>query len=316
MEWAEGYRRQVTLLVRTLPYVAREECFALKGGTAINLFVRDMPRLSVDIDLAYLPVAPREESLRAIDAAMKRIGQGIRKAMRGARIEASKIQPENVVTRLVVREASAQVKMEVTPVLRGCVYEPELRTVSAGVEDAFGFAEMRVVSFADLYAGKMVAALDRQHPRDLFGVGELLANEGVTENLRRAFAVYLISHNRPMAEILAPKRKSIELEFRRGFEGMTRSRVRIEELEAAREELIEVAVKQMPAEHRRFLVSFERGEPEWELLGVGAAPKLPAVEWRRRNLDQLSAESRAKLVAGLEAVFGRRRASGRGSGEV
>ena len=51
------YRRQVDLLVRTLPYVAEEECFALKGGTAINLFVRDLPRLSVDIDLTYLPVA-------------------------------------------------------------------------------------------------------------------------------------------------------------------------------------------------------------------------------------------------------------------
>ena len=69
----ERYRRQVTLLVRTLPFVAEETCFALKGGTAINLFVRDLPRLSVDIDLTCLPVASREESLADIDAGLLRI---------------------------------------------------------------------------------------------------------------------------------------------------------------------------------------------------------------------------------------------------
>ena len=69
MAFAEIYRRQAALLIRTLPLVAEETCFALKGGTAINLFIRNMPRLSVDIDLTYLPVQPRAESLTAIDAA-------------------------------------------------------------------------------------------------------------------------------------------------------------------------------------------------------------------------------------------------------
>ena len=57
----ERYRRQVALLVRVLPLIAQEKCFALKGGTAINLFIRNLPRLSVDIDLAYLPVSDRED---------------------------------------------------------------------------------------------------------------------------------------------------------------------------------------------------------------------------------------------------------------
>ena len=55
MAFSDLYRRQVELLVRTIPPVAQEACFALKGGTAINLFIRNMPRLSVDIDLTYLP---------------------------------------------------------------------------------------------------------------------------------------------------------------------------------------------------------------------------------------------------------------------
>ena len=73
MPRSDRYRAQVALLIAVMPFVAAEEEFALKGGTAINLFLRDMPRLSVDIDLAYLRVAERAESLAAIDAAMKRL---------------------------------------------------------------------------------------------------------------------------------------------------------------------------------------------------------------------------------------------------
>jgi hypothetical protein len=92
---SEAYQRQVTLLLRMLPHVAEEDCFALKGGTAINLFVRNMPRLSVDIDLTYLPVTSREESLTAIEAAMRRIANRIRTVMRDAQVVPSIIQPEN-----------------------------------------------------------------------------------------------------------------------------------------------------------------------------------------------------------------------------
>jgi len=158
MAWNEVYQRQVALLLRVLPQVAEEECFALKGGTAINLFIRDMPRLSVDIDLAYLPLAPRDASLAAIDAAMQRIAARVKKMLRGAQVIPSTTLPESAITKLLVRHDNAQVKVEVTPVLRGCVYEPELRSVSSFVEDAFGFAEIKVVSFADLFAGKIVAA--------------------------------------------------------------------------------------------------------------------------------------------------------------
>jgi hypothetical protein len=152
----EGYRKQAALLVRTVPLVAGETCFALKGGTAINLFLRDMPRLSVDIDLTYVPVADRASSLKEIDAAMKRIAGAITRGLPAARVSASAPKGEKGITKLIVRDDDAQIKVEVTPVLRGCVYEPAVRPVSARVEEEFGFAEMPVVSFADLYAGKIV----------------------------------------------------------------------------------------------------------------------------------------------------------------
>jgi predicted nucleotidyltransferase component of viral defense system len=303
MAFREIYRRQAGLLIRTLPFVAAEKCFALKGGTAINLFIRDMPRLSVDIDLTYVPIEPRETSLLAVEAALQRIAQQVRAKMKEARVNEGRLQPEGKVTKLIVRAHDIQTTIEVTPVIRGCVYEPELRAVSAAVEEAFGFAEMSVVSFADLYAGKIVAALDRQHPRDLFDARDLLAHEGIDDLLRRAFIVYLLSHTRPMAEVLAARRKDISQDYARAFDGMTEEPIALEELEQAREALIESIVGKMPDAHRKFLISFERGKPDWGLLGLPEAANLPAVKWRQQKLDELSGEKRAALVAQLERVL-------------
>jgi predicted nucleotidyltransferase component of viral defense system len=164
------YRNQVSLLMRVLPIVAQEPCLALKGGTAINFFIRDMPRLSVDIDLAYLPVKPREESLQEIDIALKNIAAKIQKGISGAKVQPSILRGTSKAVKLIVTTKDAQIKIEVTPVLRGTVFPPSVRSVSENVQAEFGFAEISVVSFEDLYAGKLVAALDRQHPRDLYDV--------------------------------------------------------------------------------------------------------------------------------------------------
>ena len=301
MAFDEQYRQQVALLLRVLPFVAAEEIFAMKGGTAINLFIRDMPRLSVDIDLTYLPVQPRAASLAGIDEGMKRIRDQITGKMPAAKVSESKA--EGIATKLLVRERGVQVKIEVTPVLRGCVFEPEIRPVSEKVESLFGYAEARIVSFQDLYAGKIVAALDRQHPRDLFDGRDLLANEGIDDDLRRAFIVYLLSHHRPMGEVLACSRKPLDKLFKTDFEGMTDELVTVAALAEAREDLVREIVGKMPAAHKSFLLSFERGEPDWALLGVAAAANLPAIKWRQQNLDSLSAQRRNVLVAHLEGVL-------------
>ncbi len=300
----EVYRRQVALLLKVVPLVASEPSFALKGGTAINLFLRDMPRLSVDLDLTYVPVKDRASSLKDIDEAMRRTVKKIEAGVPGAHVNANAPKGEKTITKLVVRAHNAQIKIEVTPVLRGCVYEPALRQVSARVEAEFGFAEMSVVSFADLYAGKIVAALDRQHPRDLFDVRDLLAHEGIDEKLRKAFAVYVVSHDRPMAEVLAPARRDISAEYKRGFEGMVNQPVSLDDLLKTREDLIREIVGRMPEAHRRFLVSVKRGEPDWSLLDLPGIKDLPAVRWKLENLAKLGAERRAQLLKGLTEVLG------------
>ena len=299
----ERYQRQVALLVRTLPHIAQEKCFALKGGTAINLFHRNLPRLSVDIDLTYLPIAVRARSLDDIDDALRRIRSTIEHALPSARVQIGALKEEGTATKLFVRERGVQIKVEVTPVFRGCVFEPENRAVKPAVEEQFGFAAMKVVSFADLFAGKLVAALDRQHPRDLFDIHGLLSSEGISNELRAAFVVYLISHHRSIESLLAPTRKELHQEFERGLEGMMAHPLQLDALIQTREEMISEIVGCMPESHCKFLRTFARGEPEWELLKLGGVDKLPAVRWRMKKLASLKEEDRSSMIVRIDEAL-------------
>ena len=104
-------------MVALLPQVAKQTCFALKGGTAINLFIRDMPRLSVDIDLAYLPVEDRQTSLTNIDQALAAIVDAIEQLIAGSSVRASFLKGTNSRYKLLVWQKEISVKVEVTPVL-------------------------------------------------------------------------------------------------------------------------------------------------------------------------------------------------------
>ena len=290
---AERYLAQVQLLLRAIPEIAREDIFALKGGTAINLFVRDMPRLSVDIDLVYLPVADRESSLRAVREGLGRIADNL-ESRHGFNVNRQLLDDGK---RLVVSSDGSIVKIEVSPVLRGTVFEPDVRSVSPSVEERFGFAEMQVVSLPDLYAGKMAAALDRQHPRDLFDVHFLFTDGGVSDDLLRAFLVYLVSHNRPAFELLSPHRLDISALYGDEFIGMTVEEVPLEVLLVARERLIaQIQERAREEGARRFLTSFHELAPDWGAIGFDDdVGKLPAVEWKRLNLERLRDSNRSKF---------------------
>ncbi len=111
----EAYKAQVALLVRLFPCVASKEVFALKGGTAISLFYRDLPRLSVDIDLTYLPIKERAESLAEINEAMDRIVYSVERGIKGAK--ARQIRGVVVVaTRVLARLDGVEIKIETSPV--------------------------------------------------------------------------------------------------------------------------------------------------------------------------------------------------------
>ena len=285
-----------------LPFVAAERCFALKGGTAINLFVRDLPRLSVDIDLAFLPLGDRAAALAEIDAAFHRIKRALEGVSPAYSARIAK-REEGHAYGMLVSNGEAAIKIEVSPVLRGSVFPETDRRILAGAESLFGFAEVPVLSFEDLYAGKIVAALDRQHPRDLFDVKLLLAAEGISERLFRAFLVYLISHDGSIARLVNPALKPIRQLFEQQFADMPAEPISLEDLERARAELIATLRARLGEREKEFLVSFKRGEPRWDLLGVEHAARLPAVRWKLRNLDRMGLAKRSAAVAELERAL-------------
>lgn len=301
MALEQQYRDQVALLLRVLPLVGEEKCFALKGGTALNLFLRDMPRLSVDIDLAYLPNEPRDQALARCREALDRIRERVEQRLPGCTCANRMAREDDL--KLVIQQGRIQVKVELSPVLRGTVHPPEERDVSEAVEEAFGFASVPVVSVPDLYGGKICAALDRQHPRDFFDIKLLLENEGVTREIFEAFLVYLISHPRPMAEVLAPNWKPLEEPYNRQFVGMTRDEVTLEELKAVGPRLLEVLAGHFTPDDAAFLLSFKAGQPDWDRFPVPAAKDLPAAMWKLRNIGRMSPEKHEQAQTRLKTVL-------------
>ena len=301
----ERYADQVRLLVDILPAIAAEEDFALKGGTAINLFYRDLPRLSVDIDLTFLPIKDRAQSLADIDDAMDRIGRAGSKT-RG--VTSTRIAGGGGgSTRVLFQRGLATVKVETSPVTRGVVFEPEMKRVSSVVEDDFGFAETRLVAFEDLYAGKLHAALDRQHPRDLFDVKLLYEHEGITDDLFRAFLVYVASSNRPPHELLDPNLLPLGDMFETEFSGMTGDAVTIADLEAVRVRLIQDVQSRLNHNAAQFLLTLVNGAPDFEAIGLPSAAALPAVQWKLRNILELrrtNPEKHADQRKRLEKLLG------------
>lgn len=296
------YQQQVQLLLQILPLVNAENCFALKGGTAINLFIRDLPRLSIDIDLVYLPLEERATALANITLALDRIAEAIRATLKGASVTAV-YQDKRDALRLLVDRDGVRVKVELSPVLRGTVYEPEQREVSEQVEDLFGYAEVLVVNMADLYAGKICAALDRQHPRDLFDIHLLLENEGLTEAIRKATLVYMISHQRPIAELLNPHRNAIAHLYQGEFIGMTEANLPLALLEDSRERLIRALHEGLTHNERKFLLTFKNKQPDWSLLGLEGIDRLPAVRWKLQNLQRMKPAVHLEAVEKLQDVL-------------
>jgi predicted nucleotidyltransferase component of viral defense system len=286
--------KQADLLVQVLPFVYPETCFALKGGTAINFFVRNFPRLSVDIDLVYLPIEDRPTTLQGIDAALRRISARIQRAFPTTQVRERKVAPQNVVVKLNVRSRSgAEVKIEPNTILRGAVFPTMDRSLTPKAVELFErSATMRILSLPELYGGKLCAALDRQHPRDFFDVHGLLRAEGITEEIRRAFVIFLASHDRPMVELLNPNRQDLKRIFSDHFEGMTLDPVTLKVLEDTREELILRINADLTAPERNFLLSMKRLEPRWELLGIPGVERLPGLQWKLYNLRRMDTAKR------------------------
>jgi len=294
---------QVVLLLDVLPYIAKEDCFALKGGTAINLFVRDFPRLSVDADLTYLGDESREEALQKTEDALLRIKTDLEKQI-GAKVTSSSRQSQSTDIKLFVNRNGVQVKIEANPVIRGVLYPskemPLTKNVTAEFDKEF---DVRISSMPDLYGGKIAAALDRQHPRDLFDIKLLLENEGISKDIMTGFLVYLMCHNRPPNELLNPALQDHSALFDLDFKGMTNIEFDYADFVKTREALIEKINNSLSTDDKKFLLSFFDGNPDWSLFREAHAQDLPAIKWKLINLNKLDLTKRATQIESLKSIF-------------
>lgn len=297
------YYHQVALLVAVLPLVAEEVCFALKGGTAINLFVRSMPRLSIDIDLTYLPIEDRQTSLDTITSAFNRIAERITKVLPGGTGVDVLQDAQGNVLKLMVMRLGVKIKIEVSPVMRGSLLAPVAMDINPQVENQFSYVSMPVLNWLELYAGKLCAALDRQHPRDLFDISILLEHEGITDALMNVFMVYLISGKRPIAEMLSPHPVSLVAAFNVQFAGMTVKETTLQSLEETRQTFIQQINNKLTDNQKQFLLSFKAMQPQWQLLDVGDVSYLPAVQWKQLNIKKMPVKKHKLAMEKLEAVL-------------
>lgn len=302
----KAYADTVRLLLTVAPEIFRSDIFAMKGGTAINLFVRDMPRLSVDIDVAYTSwETPRDAALKAIS---DEIGT-IAKRLRGMKLEVKTTSASDIGdSKLLVSNTQVQVKVEINLVFRGTVLPVEKRPLSARTAEMFS-VELSVptLAVAELYGSKIVAALDRQHPRDLFDVAQMYEADGLTERMVECFVTYLAGHNRPMHEVLFATPKDIAQEYQSTFVGMTREPVTLETLLQARARLFGELPTRISDKHKAFLVGLARAAPDWSLLECKHAKDLPAIRWRIENLEKFRTANAAEFERQANALEDRLR---------
>jgi predicted nucleotidyltransferase component of viral defense system len=302
-----SYYRQVELLLKVLPYVARESCFALKGGTAINFFVRDMPRLSVDIDLTYLPIESRNITLTHIEEALIRIKESVLQYLPNTVVREKRILDDTRLVKLFISQRDILIKIEPNVILRGSVYPCENRDLKNKASEIFELtvSDVPILSMADLYGGKICAALSRQHPRDLFDVKLLLENEGITDSIRQAFLIYLASSPRPMHELLNPNPILLNMlsAYEDEFVGMTEHQVSFEELIEVRQQLTTILLNSLTNNERKFLISIKKGEPDWGAIPIEGIDKLPSLNWKIINITKMEIKKHQTALDKLKDVL-------------
>jgi len=278
------YRQQVSLLLTVLPEVAKERCFALHGGTAINLFIRNMPRLSVDIDLTYVPIEDRETALKNIAEGLQRIKANIERIVSGARIT-----PRFDVGKLQISANGVDIKIEVNLVNRGSLKEPRELPLCEKAQASFdAFCVMPIMPMGQLFGGKIVAALDRQHPRDLFDVKYLLETEGCTEEIKEGFLLFLLCSDRPIHEIIRPNFQDQSSAHANQFAGMTDEAFSYEDFEATRVRLVDTINSAFTKRDKAFLLSVVDLNPDWTIYDFR---RFPAFNWKLHNLQKLKSNN-------------------------
>lgn len=296
------YVDTVRLMLGIAPIIFDTPLFAMKGGTALNLFLQAMPRLSVDIDVVVVQRdLARDEAIAAISGELDRARAQIEAEGHAVKFSTAttsgKAKGDEV--KLTVISGQTSVKVEVNYVFRGTLLEPVNRPLVQAAEEMFNTSiTVPTLHEAELYGSKLVAALDRQHPRDLFDVLHMFSTPtlGLRSDIVDAFVCYLAGHNRPIHEVLFAPKHSMAGAHENEFVGLTIEAVDLTTLEATQDQLHRELPPALTAEHREFLLSLVRLEPNWALMPYGHLSELPAIRWKLQNLEKLKKKSANKFA--------------------
>jgi len=241
--------------------------------------------------------------LKAISGALNTARKRLAAAGVEASVSAAKDGDE---FKLFIRRGRNQVKVEVNHVFRGTVLPVETRRLNAEARNLFT-TELAapILAAPELYGSKLVAAMDRQHPRDFFDVHGLFQRGGLTTEVVECFVCYLAGHNRPVHEVLFSRDQDMTPAFENEFVGMTRNPVTLAELQEVRRRLKAELPVALTALQRQFLLSLVAGEPDWHLMKCPHLSQLPAMRWKLQNLAKLKKSNPRKFAQQTEELKAR-----------
>ena len=199
--------------------------------------------------------------------------------------------------KLFIRRGLIQVKVEVNHVFRGTILPVEIRKLNPEAERIFTTQlAVPMLATAELYGSKLVAAMDRQHPRDIFDVVGLYETMGLTAEIVECFVCYLAGHNRPVHEVLFSNDNDLAASFENEFQGMTREPITLSKLEKMRQQIQRELPLKLTANQRRFLTGVVSGEPDWQSMRCPHLEKMPALQWKLQNLLKLRKTNSSKFA--------------------
>lgn len=243
-----------------------------------------MPRLSVDIDLTYIPASDnRDLDLENIRIALERVKGQLKSRIPNISFPDSIRAKEEL--KLICTTPEAMIKIEVNQINRGIIADTELVILCDKAQEIFDkFCEVRMVSRKQLWGGKINAALDRQHPRDLFDIQNLINEVGYSQEIKEGFIFFLLCGKRPIHELLSPHDIDQTAVFESQFHGMTDVDFGYNEYQETRKQLIAMINDSLTTEDKEFILAFTKGEPDWTKVDYS---KYPAIRWKLLNIDKL-----------------------------
>ena len=292
----DRYRKQVALLIRIMPSVYKIKEFAVHGGTAINLFHRNLLRYSVDIDVTYIPIENRQQSLASINQKLLEVKKNIEKTIPGVVV---KHKPD--VWKLLCTMGDATVKIEVNATKRGIIGDVVELPLCEKARNEFSMGcKARTVSFSQLYGGKITAALSRQHPRDLFDCKYMELQS--FDDVKNGFMLCLLGSDKPIIESLQPNDIDQTEALENQFQGMTETPFGYEDYLESRTALLSLVNGGLTITDKEFLLSFEQGEPDWNKCCAGDLSQYPSVQWKLLNIGKLKESNPVKFEQGVNKL--------------